>query len=130
MGVWEAHVERVQDGMLQVDRMYLEFTEEGYVAFQRVNCWAYVKDQPRLWKSKDFHIDFMPIIKLNQEKVKAQWMPLTPKLEFSLDAWPAEIDGATRMTVDGMELQLTDSPSDRSAWHCDGMDSELARDNP
>lgn len=118
IGIWEGHAERVKDDLIQIDRMYLEFTEEGYVAFQRVNCWAYEKDQPRLWKTKNFHIDFMPIIKINMEKITAQWMPLTPKLEFSLDAWPAAVDGVMRMTVDGLELQLTDTPSDRSAWGC------------
>ena len=123
-GIWEGSQQRVKNGVLQVDRMYLEFTEEGYVAFQRVSCWADADDQPRLWKTKDFKIDFMPVIKLNQKKAKAQWMPFTPKVEFSLDAWPETQDGLTQMTVDGMVLDLVEVASDRSEWQCEKMVAE------
>ena len=124
VGVWEGSEQRIKNGVLQVDKMYLEFTEQGYVAFQRVNCWAYAAESPRLWKTKNFQIDFMPVIKLNQKKAKAQWMPFTPKVEFSLDAWPETKDGLTQMKVDGMTLDLVEAASDRSEWECEQMVAE------
>lgn len=121
VGVWEGDQQRVKNGVIQYDRMYLEFTEQGYVAFHRVNCWANQQDNPRLWKVKDFKIDFMPVIKLTQEKVKAQWMPFTPKVEFSLETWPETINEKQQMTVDGMTLTLTAQASNRADWHCDDL---------
>ena len=121
VGVWEAVVKKQENDLVQLQNMYLEFTDEGYVAFHRVDCWKGVGVASSVWHSKDFKIDFMPVIKLNQEKLKAQWMPLTPKLEFSLDSWPAEINGQRQMTVDGMILRQVPVASDRSRWHCDAM---------
>ncbi|MCG8668439.1 MAG: hypothetical protein MI867_03430, partial [Pseudomonadales bacterium] len=78
VGVWEAEKREQKNGLLQIQRMYVEFTEQGYVAFQRVNCWAEFdakqqENKKLQWHMKDFKIDFMPVIKLTKVKVKAQW---------------------------------------------------------
>ena len=124
VGVWEAEKREQQNGLLQIQRMYVEFTEEGYVAFQRVNCWAELASNESVnnklqWHMKDFKIDFMPVIKLTKVKVKAQWMPLTPKIEMKLDSWPEEKDGQRKMTIDCMELVAVDTPTDRNLWACE-----------
>ncbi|MCG8672796.1 MAG: hypothetical protein MI867_25570, partial [Pseudomonadales bacterium] len=72
----------------------------------------------------DFKIDFMPVIKLTKVKVKAQWMPLTPKVEMKLDRWPEELDGQRKMTIDGMELVAVETPSDRNLWACELLAGE------
>ena len=121
MGIWEGGRQVKKDQVIQIDRMYLEFTEEGYVAFHRVNCWANASEEPKLWKVKDFSIDFMPVIKLNQEKAKAQWMPFTPKVEFSLDQWPEASGDNVKMVVDGMALVQVETASDRAQWDCENL---------
>ncbi|MCG8315047.1 MAG: hypothetical protein MI976_17710 [Pseudomonadales bacterium] len=123
VGVWEAIIEKQENDLIQLQNMYIELTDEGYVAFHRVDCWKSLVGDASVWHTKDFKIDFMPVIKLNQEKLKAQWMPLTPKLEFSLDKWPQEINGRQQMTVDGIVLYRVPEASDRSQWHCDAMRS-------
>ena len=122
VGIWEAEKRFEEQGLLQVQRMYVEFTDEGYVAFQRVNCWTETAKESRQWTMKNFHIDFMPVIKLTKVKLKAQWMPFTPKVEMKLDSWPVDKEGVTTMTIDGMELVAKDKASDRSQWICENME--------
>ncbi|MDX1692562.1 MAG: hypothetical protein R3208_02280 [Ketobacteraceae bacterium] len=121
VGIWEGSKEVRKDRIIQRDRMYLEFTEAGYVAFHRVNCWADATAPEKVWKMKNFSIDFMPVIKLNQKKAKAQWMPFTPKVELSLDQWPEDADGSREMVVDGMRLVQVPEASERAGWTCDNM---------
>lgn len=122
VGIWEAEKRFEDQGLLQVQRMYVEFTDEGYVAFQRVNCWTETTKDSRQWTMKSFHIDFMPVIKLTKVKLKAQWMPFTPKVEMKLDSWPVEKDGVMTMSIDGMELVAKDKASDRAQWVCENME--------
>lgn len=124
VGVWEANRRVQKDSILQVERMYLEFTEQGYVAFHRINCWAELDNGPKVWKMKDFNIDFMPVIKLTQKKIKAQWMPFTPKVELSIDRWPEEINGVQQMQVDGMVLTAKEQASDHAEWACQKLAAE------
>lgn len=119
VGVWEAEVNQESEGLTQFQKMYVEFTESGYVALHRMNCWKRFDGPSQVWQKKDFSIDFMPVIKLTKVKVKAQWMPLTPKIEMKLDKWPSEENGVTKITIDGIELVSMPQASDRSQWSCD-----------
>lgn len=121
IGVWEGQKETKNKGLIQIQKMYLELKEPGYVALHQVNCWAEKNSEPLIWKVKDFQIDFMPIIKLTQKKIKAQWMPFTPKIELRLDRWPETENGVATMVVDGVTLQRVATPSDRSRWLCEDM---------
>ena len=121
VGVWEGTHQVEKDNTVSLDRMYVEFTAEGYVAFHRVSCWADAGDAPDVWKVKNFNIDFMPVIKLNQEKAKAQWMPFTPTIELSLDQWPEQTSQGREMVVDGMRLTQVKQASDRTQWTCEQL---------
>ncbi len=125
VGIWEAEQRIEENGLLEVQRMYVEFTEEGYIAFHRVNCWTELGSETHQWKMKNFAIDFMPITKLTKVKIKAQWMPLTPTLEMKIDSWPEQKNGVTTMSIDGMELIAKPEASDRSQWQCETMANEI-----
>lgn len=119
VGVWEAEVHQETDDLKQFQKMYVEFTEAGYVALHRMNCWKKANAPTQVWQMKDFKIDFMPVIKLTKVKIKAQWMPFTPKIEMKLDSWPTEDNGVTKMSIDGIELVAMPQASDRTQWSCD-----------